>query len=216
MLANAIAEFRNRHPNVQIKKIALWGLGFQQVAKVLLETTDDSAVFDGRHGEYVANEFGPGITFEGWPSFYDRGEGEKYEILMPDGTITITDPDQDGDEAINWPVYELLKAVLSEATFDNISKAIPLTLAVEIGNTDFKSEWTYGSNPPASYDYEEQVRHILGEPEELDDGHWMFTEVIDGNIVPMMWAPSGEVQKRFAKAIAEIDWSDFQVHEVRY
>src|SRR5262245_10866594 len=118
MLQKAISAFRKKHPQVQVKRITLWGLGFQQAAKEILESTDDAAVLGGEESEYNENEFGPGISFDGWPNFYDRSEGEKFEIHMPDGSTKITDPELDGDEAINWPVFELLKEVLSEANLN--------------------------------------------------------------------------------------------------
>ena len=143
-----------------------------------------------------------------------------YDFNMPDGSVMTRNPDQDGDEAIDAPAFDLLKEVLRELDLTGILASEPLILGALIANGSFETEWEAGQSPPDISEGEWEVRRIFSEPLPLDCGGWMFTEEIDGELVEMMWTPTStkdrEKAARFAQAIAKIDWSDYEVHEVRY
>lgn len=92
-------------------------------------------------------------------------------------------------------------------------------LSAVIGRGSFAAEWIFGETPDTAAK-DTEIRRIFSEPDQLDGGGWMFMEEIDGQIQPMMWIPETTSERakaeRFAQAIAAIDWSDMEVHEVRY
>lgn len=220
LLTERLATFRSEHPEVQIQQITLWLFCMGAIAHVRLATTDDDAVFGGQLGEYHESEYGPGLVLDFWPNFYECAEGELYEFLLPDGSQMTRDPEADGDEAIDRPTFDLLCEILQQADFSQTPATDPLMLKAEIGNGSFEVEWQNGTSPKSIAEREEQVRYILGEPDSLDNDAWLFVEIIDGEPTPMIWTPQTTTEReraaRFAAAIAKIDWSDHQVHEVRY
>ena len=142
MLDDAMDAFAIKHPNVRINKLSLWAYGFGKVAHVLLETSDDKSVFGGRYGEYNDNEFGRGVRFdEWWPDLYACKEDEPYEIQMPDGGVRRTFQSKEGNDAIDKPLFNLLKEVLREADLGKIKRAQPFILSVQMGNSPLEESW---------------------------------------------------------------------------
>jgi hypothetical protein len=134
-LDETLAEFAQKHPNVKINKIVLWGHGFLKISHVLLVTSDDDSVFGKRTGEYNDNEFGPGVRFdEWWPDFYAGGNDGRYEIQWPDGTKQVANQEE-GDAFINKPFVALLKNILRDADFSHVDKGTPFVRAVQDGDS---------------------------------------------------------------------------------
>jgi hypothetical protein len=141
MLDESLSRFHREHPSVKIHKLCLWGYGFGKVAHVLLETSDDKAVFGGRYGEYNDNEFGRGVTFEWWPDLYSCAEGEPYEIELEDRSVVRTFQSEEGNDAIDRPLFELLKQVLRDADISSVNKGASFALAVEMGSSGLEETW---------------------------------------------------------------------------
>jgi hypothetical protein len=141
MLDDAIVQFSSKHPMVRVNKLSLWGYGFGKVAHVLVETSDDKAVFGGRHGEYNDNEITRGVRFDWWPDFYACAENEPYEIHMPDGQVVKTFQSQEGNDAIDRPFFGLLMEVLKEADLHLLNKGKPFILGVEMGSSGLQETW---------------------------------------------------------------------------
>src|SRR5579872_1662741 len=138
-----MARFARKHPTVNVKKLRLWGYAFGKTAHVLLETSDDKSVFGDRYGEYNDNEFGRGVHFdEWWPDLYKCEEDEAYEINSENETVITTYKSKEGNDAIDKPLFELLKKILREANFDQVNKASPFVLGVEMGSSALEESWS--------------------------------------------------------------------------
>ena len=141
MLRESIARFRNEHPEVLVKRLTLWGYGFGKCAHVLLETSDDRAVFGGRFGEYNDNEYGRIYFDDWWPDLYACPEGEPYEIHLHGGAVVRTMQSEQGNDAIDRPLFGLLKDVLAAADLSGVRRDKRLALTVEMGSSGLAESW---------------------------------------------------------------------------
>lgn len=144
MLDETLTRFAKEHPNVEIRKLSLWGYGFGKTVHVLLDTSDNHAVFGGRHGEYNDNEFGKGVSFDKfWPNLYECEEDEPYEILHDNGKVVTKYQSRDGNDAIDKPLFALLKEILRDTDVTHIKKSKPLVLAIEMGSSPLQTSWKW-------------------------------------------------------------------------
>jgi hypothetical protein len=143
-LQKRLARFGQKHPGVSVNKLILWGYGFGKIVHVRLETSDDGAVFGDADYEYEENEYGSGVRFdEYWPDFYACKEGEPYEIALENGKTVTTYQSKEGNNAIDKPLFNLLKEVLMQTDLADLKKAGSLMLAVEMGSSDLEETWNY-------------------------------------------------------------------------
>jgi WD40 repeat protein len=151
LVNDRLAYFASKHPDVKLESLGLWGLSFPPVAKLLLKTSDDDAVFG--HGEdagyeYVANEHG-GIRFDWWPDLYDLKDGDHYEIVH-EGDWAIDPALLRGDDAINVPLFWLLKAVLEQVSLKGVKRTKDFQLSAQIGAHWLEVQWRPGDAPETS------------------------------------------------------------------
>jgi hypothetical protein len=143
-LQKRLARFGQKHPTVAVNKLILWGYGFGKIVHVRLETSDDETVFGESEYEYEENEYGGGVRFdEYWPNFYAGEEGEPYEIALENGKTVTTFQSKEGNNAIDNPLFNMLKEVLNEADLQGLKKGRSLKLAVEMGSSELEEEWMY-------------------------------------------------------------------------
>jgi hypothetical protein len=184
-LRKQLGRLAKKYPDVKVKLLKLWGDGFHKVVHLCLETSDDETVFGDSSGEYNENEFGSGVRFDDyWPDFYSCAEDEEYEFLMPDGSTRTENPGQDGNAAIDTPLFELLQTILREEDFSNVNKARSLKLAVEMGNGADEAKWTYRktaandevetADSKLSQEEREHIRNMFGHPTWSEEGKYMM------------------------------------------
>jgi hypothetical protein len=162
MMREAISTLTKEHPQILIKKVTLWGYGFGKCAHLLLKTSDDASVFSGKRfsgrrffegrlvGEYSDNEYASSHFDKWWPDLYKCPEGEPYQIRFPDGTVFETIQSDEGNAAIDRPLFMLLKKVMKATDFSPLNRIKPLPLAVVMGDSALAEEWLYHRKPRSS------------------------------------------------------------------
>jgi hypothetical protein len=144
------------------------------------------------------------------------GPGEEYVFAWPGGTERRTNQAQEGNDAIDLPLFDLLTEILAEANFDGLKRGETLKLCVET-STDEQRTWIYGQERAK---VELETHWIQGEPMQLTANSWHWVELdVYGIIEVMNWEPEpheAEKLQRFLRAIAAVDWASEQPQEVRF
>ena len=105
---------------------------------MLADTNDNKAVFGARFGDYNDNEISRGMHFDDWwPDLYACKEGEAYELHMPDGKVIKTFQSKEGNDAIDRPLF----AVLKEIDLTTLNKSVPFVLGVEMVSSSLAETW---------------------------------------------------------------------------
>src|SRR5262245_41021276 len=157
-IQNRLALLSSKHPKVVIKRVGLWALSIQKVATLLVETDDDDAVLGNpARYEYVPNEYG--LTwFDWWPDLYELKEGDRYEIPLEeeweiDTQLLV------GDNAINLPLFALIKKVLEAVSLEGLNLSSDFQLTAEIGCHFFQSRLKPGETLKTG----PLIRHLVAE-----------------------------------------------------
>ncbi len=91
-------------------------------------------VYDFKFAEY------DGVDFEWWPNLYEVGQS--FTIKLPNGKVLRRSDDKNGNDAIDKPLFELLKEVLREALpFKGLKLAKGFRVGVELHDSACVKFW---------------------------------------------------------------------------
>lgn len=142
LLTHGIADFAREHPDETVGVVGLIGWGFGCSATLCFGAGDEAPGEFGGLRQLKYAEFAE-ATFGFWPDLYEVGQD--FSIKLPNGRTIHRSTDDDepegGNNAIDRPLFELLRDVLKKTPLKKLKLAKHCKVGVEMHDSALIEFW---------------------------------------------------------------------------